>query len=133
MGVVDLKVEVVSHVFDIPRRLQEIDTNLRVFYDTARDAYEVWGRDISGPYLLAKFDKLDQEAERIISRAYSIAFNTGRPYKKLLYDQEINDYVAEQQRLKRIADLQYGFNNDLRFFGKPVVQGATFRSDCRSA
>lgn len=128
-----MKVEVVSHALDIPRRLREIDSNLRVFYDTARGTYEVWGRDVSGPYLLAKFNTLDQEAERTIARVYSVAFNTGRPYKQLLYEQEINDYLAEQQRLKRIADLQYGFNNDLRFFGKPVIQGATFGSDRRSA
>lgn len=128
-----MKVEVVSHVFDIPRRLREIDPNLRVFYDTTRGHYEVWGRDIVGPYLMATFGYLDCRVEDAIRKAYSRAFNTGRPYKQLLYEQEINDYIAEQERLKRIEDLQYGFRSDMRFFGRPVIQGATFRTDSRCA
>lgn len=122
-----MRIPVKSNAYDIPRRLAEIDPSLQVFFNTDRQCYEVFGRDLRGPYLMASFAELDCRVETAIYKAYNAAHNTGRPYKHLLRQQEIEDAKAEERRLKDLADLEYGFKDDLKYMGKPVISGESLR------
>lgn len=119
-----MRIELRSHVCDIPQRLREIDPALRVYFNSDTQKFEVWGRDIRGPYLLASFDELDNRAVAAVRRGYFIARNTGEPYRQMLKEQELLDYRAEQARFERLRDIEYGLRDDLKFAGKPVIQGA---------
>ncbi|BCV23298.1 hypothetical protein [Gelria sp. Kuro-4] len=118
--------EVSSHVFDIPERLKEVDPQLRVLFNTDRQQYEVWGRDLYGPYMLVAFKELDQRALTAVRYGYWVARNTGWPYKHLLQKQADIDYRAEQARYQKLREIEYGLQDDLRFMGRPVIQGAAF-------
>lgn len=121
-----MRIEIQSHVTDIPQRLREIDPALRVYFNTDKQVFEVWGRDLHGPYLMASCDDLDERVLRATRYGYYVARNTGYPYKHLLQEQELNDYRAEQARFERLRDIEYGIRDGLKFMGKPVIQGATF-------
>lgn len=121
-----LRLEVKTHVFDIPQRLQEIDPTLRVLFNTAKQVFEIWGRDIRGPYLITGCGELDQRVLLAVRQGYFCARSTGRPYEKLLSKQEMVDYAAKQAQRKRLQDIEYGIKDDLKYLGKPVVSGATF-------
>jgi hypothetical protein len=121
-----MRLPVETHVFDIPQRLREIDPALRVLFNTDKQTYEVWGRDLHGPYLMASFHELDQRVLTAVRRGYYMARSTGMPYHELLREQEQIDYRAEQARFQRLRDIEYGIRDDLKFMGRPVVPGATF-------
>lgn len=121
-----MRIPVETHVYNIPQRLREIDPALRVFFNTDTQKYEVWGRDLHGPYLMASFSFLDARVEEAVRKGYHIAHSTGRPYKTLLQEQKIEDEIAEKRWWARLEDIYYGIKDDLKFMGKPVIQGATF-------
>lgn len=121
------KILITHNVLEIPERLREIDPELRIFYDDRRRKYEVWGADKTrSPYLLSRFDVLDNRALTAIKHAYWIARQNGRPYKDLLRRQSIEDDRLERQRQADLQDLNYGFRDDLKYCGKVVGCGATF-------
>lgn len=121
-----MRVEVRSHVYDIPQRLREIDPALRVCFNTDTQYYEVWGLDLQGPYLMAKFDALDCRVVDAVRKGYFLANSTGQPYKAVMREHESALALAENARLQRLKDIEYGIKHDLKFLGKPVVPGAAF-------
>lgn len=109
-----MRVPVESHSMDIPKRLREIDPELRVMYNTERQDYEVWGRDVSGPYLMARFRELDGRVLDAVRHGYWLAQNTGAPYREMLRQQAKEDYEAERRRARELADLDRAFREDMR-------------------
>ncbi|NPV89125.1 hypothetical protein HPY42_06465 [Coprothermobacteraceae bacterium] len=103
-----------THPLDIPQRLQEIDPELRVLFDTDRQDYTVWGLGRSGPYILARFRELDCRVLNAVRYGYWLARNTGAPYTALLRQQAQEDYEAERRRQRGLADLERAFREDMR-------------------
>ncbi len=121
-----MRIPVESNVCNIPERLREIDPALRVFYNTDKQKYEVWGLDIRGPYLMASFPELDARVLASVRYGYFVARSTGAPYRHLLREQAEQDWRAEKDRIARLKDIEDGIRDDLKFMGKPVIQGASF-------
>ncbi len=121
-----MRLPIETHVYDIPQRLREIDPALRVCFNTDTQKFEVWGRDLCGPYILAVFDSLDCRAVDAVRKGYFLASSTGQPYKAVMQEHESALALAENARMQRLKDIEYGIRNDLRFIGKMVVPGAAF-------
>lgn len=114
-------------VTEIPERLREIDPELSVYFDTDSRLYEVWGKDKERtPYLLARFNAVDNRMLAAVKKGYWSARQTGRPYKRLLEEQRIKDEIMEKRRQADLEDLNYGVKDDLKYCGKVVGKGATF-------
>ncbi|WP_026487643.1 hypothetical protein [Caldanaerobius polysaccharolyticus] len=115
--------EVKTHVYNIPERLKEIDPNLRVFFNTDTQQYEVWGRDLYGEYELGSFSYLDQRVIRDIRYGYWLANNTGRPWKEFLRQLRRRKDAADEEEVKYWRDLDYALQDDFRWFGRTLYPG----------
>lgn len=118
-----MRLLVTSHVVDIPRRLKEIDPNIEVAFNTDTQKFEVWGRDVRGPYLMASYDELDARVLADVRKAYFVARSTGTPYREMLRRQAKLDYEAERARQRFLKNVSEGFKDDFKFFGKDVYPG----------
>lgn len=118
-----MRIPIQRHVLDVPQRLREIDPDLSVVYNQATKKFDVVGKDLYGPYVLASFDTLDSRVVDSVRRGYFIARNTGAPWKALLREQAELDYLAERDRKKSIQALNEGFRDDMRFAGQSVAPG----------
>lgn len=118
-----MRLPVETHPIDIPQRLREIDPALRVCFNTETQRYEVWGRDVRGPYILTTFDELDARVLAKVRKAYFIARSTGAPYRELLREQAKLDYEAERARQRRLEDIEAGFRDDFKYFGRDLYPG----------
>lgn len=95
---VSIRRQIVDHVFDIPRRLREIDPRLEVWYNTVSGKFEVWGVDATGSnYCLGTWPYLDVRVERAVQKGYWLAHNTGDPYRAIVREQDAEEYCAKKQ------------------------------------
>lgn len=95
----ELRLQIRDHVFDIPRRLREIDPDLEVWYNTVSNKFEVWGTDAAlRRYCLGSWPYLDVRVERAVRRGYWLAHNTGDPYRALVKTQDELEYKEEKRR-----------------------------------
>jgi len=115
--------EVKTHVYDIPKRLKEIDKNLKVFFNTDTQEYEIWGRDLQGEYLVASFPYLDQRVVREVRIGYWMADNKSRPWKEFLHKLRNRRDEVEEADAKFLRDLDYALNDDFRWFGRTLYPG----------
>ena len=116
-------IEVKTHVYDIPARLKSVDDNLRVFFNTDTQEFEVWGRDLRGEYQLGSFPYLDARVEREVRIGYWLARNTGRPWKEFLKKLRERRAKEEEAEAKYLRDLDYALDDDFRWFGRTLYPG----------
>lgn len=116
-------IEVKTHVYDIPRRLKEIDPNLKVFYNTDTGEYEIRGIDRMGEYILGSYSYLDQRVERDIRIGYWMVNNLSRPWKAFLQKLREERERLEAQESKYFEELDYALKDDFRWFGRTLYPG----------
>ena len=117
-----MRVFLEEHVTDLPRRLREIDADLRVSFNPTTQQYEIWDMKYEyEPFLMAVFDYLDQRVEDAIRKGYADTHNLG--WRGL--DRMIDEHNAkiEAQHEKENADMAYGLASDLRYAGREVYRG----------
>ncbi|MGQ9698972.1 MAG: hypothetical protein ACUVRO_13395 [Armatimonadota bacterium] len=113
-----MRVQVVAHAYDIPRRLREIDPELTVWYNFATKMYEVVGVDAAGRhYQLGAWPYLDARVERAVRKGYWLARNTGDPYKEVIRQQDEEEYRDELQFRKELQEARYGVVDCMRWSG----------------
>lgn len=112
-------VEIKEHVFDIPRRLREIDDALRVYYNKQTGKYEVHDLRAKGATYVLSVPVLDVRLE---TRLRMISLENRKPADILQYIDEANEKVIKASH-RKLHDIALGLADDLRFAGKPVVQG----------
>jgi len=121
-----VRIPVESHVLDIPRRLREVtrDPNIKVYFNTETQQFEVWGVDAaSTPYLMARYATLDARAEYDFAAAYWRAWRTGNPYKLLLRRIDEIEYERERRYWKGLYELEDASRDVMKFADTPVVPG----------
>ena len=111
------------HPLSIPQRLTEIDPDLRVLYDTEEQRYEVWGRDIRGPYLVTRYAKLHAGLLEDLRQAYRVASSTGRPYKHMLHEQREHNARLERGHRRELADVCRCLREDMAGLSRQLWPG----------
>lgn len=116
-------IEVVNHVYDIPKRLREIDEALRVFFNTDTQEYEVRGNDLNGEYVLGSFPYLDCRVLSTVRKGYWLVNNKSRPWKEFLKQIRQHNERLDVVVQKELLDVEAGLQDDLKWIGRNLYQG----------
>lgn len=94
----DVRLPIEQHVFDVPRRLKEIDPELEVWYNRISGMFEVWGKDAADRlYCLGSWPRLDVRVVHAVRKGYWLAWNTGDPYRAVIREQDELEYKEEKR------------------------------------
>ena len=118
-----MRIEIKSHATRIPERLREIDKALRVLFDTDKQEFEVWGRDVSAPYLMARFKELDNRVLDAVRKGYHLARNSRHPWQEHLREIDRSNERVQRESDKKLDDIEHGLRDDFRYFGTTVWPG----------
>jgi len=117
-----MRIPIEEHVLDLPRRLREIDDNLRVSFNTDTSQYEIWDMKYERePFLMAVFNYLDDRVEQAVRRGYADTYKLG--WRSLLRRIDEHNERVQRSKDKELEDTIKGMQDDLKFAGKPVIQG----------
>ncbi len=113
-----MRIPLRTSAYSIPERLKEIDPRLKVYFNTDKQKYEVFGVDAAHQeYHLGEWLYLDQRVLRDVRKGYWLARNTGDPYKQVIRDLDEQDYLEDRQLSKDTEEMAYRVKDRLRWMG----------------
>ena len=110
------KIEIKKDMFDICRRLKNIDTTYFILYDKIRRKYELHSTAQKDTYCaIIPYDKLDK-------RTIDFVLNTRREnIKRLIFEMEENNRKLEQKEMDNILDrAKYDLSSKLKYYQNKV-------------
>lgn len=111
------KIEIKNDIFDICRRLKNIDSSYFILYDKIRGKYELHSTEqYHNSYVLTiPYDRLD-------CRTIDFVYMTRRENsKRLIFEMEENNKKLEKREMDNILDMaKYELNSKLKYYQNKV-------------
>ena len=119
-------VPVLDDFFGVARRLREIDPDLYLAWNTRIQRYEIHDR-AARQTLVVRIQNPDGSFRHPTQKDVETLLKyRGMSIKEIVREIDENNERLDRRRERVIQDIAEGMADDLRFAGKPVVQGVSF-------